>query len=319
MKVLDLGGAGTVPATITGNKNFTGNVDIDGTLNVDGVVTFVTMVTGSGNIMAGAAFALGFTGRGQFKSSVDGRVELYAADGSTFGILRVGTGTAAVNALSMRGDVRTGFFSPAAGVIGVAPFGVEYTRFHESGAVGALQQAATNLIIWTDGAVSGTQDTKLRRVSAGIVGTRGGSDGVDGAAGFQPAQSANGATIQILGISEQVTLNTGAAFTDTTANLLVAGSINLAACARITTTITTSVNWKLGDATITDRFTSANSTMTANTTDAGGNQWLADRVTAGQGAWQAAAAKLRITLNANPGAGVVRVTNFYLLVTAPTS
>ena len=83
---------GGISSVVPGNINFTGNVDIDGTLNVDGVATFVTTVTGSGNIMAGAAFALGFTGRGQWKSSADGFLEAFATNGSTAAAIGMGTG-----------------------------------------------------------------------------------------------------------------------------------------------------------------------------------------------------------------------------------
>ena len=82
---------GGISSTVPGNINFTGNVDIDGTLNVDGVATFVTTVTGSGNIMAGAAFALGFTGRSQFKSSADGLIQVCAAAGNTGSSVALGS------------------------------------------------------------------------------------------------------------------------------------------------------------------------------------------------------------------------------------
>lgn len=120
-------------------------------------------------------------------------------------------------------------------------------------------------------------------------------------------------------LSEAITLDTGAAFTDSTANLLPANSIIEAVVARVTTTITTSANWKLGDATTTDRFTAANSTLTAGTTDVGLRHQQGSISTDATGPVQTAAAKLRITLNAAPGAGAVRVTVFYRQFTPPTS
>lgn len=117
-------------------------------------------------------------------------------------------------------------------------------------------------------------------------------------------------------LTELVTLATGAAFTDTAANLLPANSIIESVVARVTTTITTAANWKLGDATTVGRFTAANSTLTAGTTDIG---LVHVDQTGAAGPRQTAAARVRITLNANPGAGVVRVTVFYRQITPPTS
>lgn len=121
-------------------------------------------------------------------------------------------------------------------------------------------------------------------------------------------------------ISELITLNTGAATTDSVANLLPANSIIEAVVARITTTITTAANWSLGDATTAARFMSSNSTLTSGTTATGLNVWDPTLATAtASGPTQSAAAKLRITLNANPGAGVIRVTVFYRTFVPPTS
>lgn len=115
---------------------------------------------------------------------------------------------------------------------------------------------------------------------------------------------------------EEVTLATGAAFTDSAANLLPARSEILAVLSRVTVTITTAVNWKTGDATVTDRFTSANAVMSAGTTDYGFRQ---GELTGTSGRYQTAAAKVRITMNANPGAGKVRLQVFYRQYVAPTS
>ena len=119
--------------------------------------------------------------------------------------------------------------------------------------------------------------------------------------------------------SELVTLNTGAAFTDTAGNLLPANAIIDSVVARVTTTITTAANWSLGDATTSTRFTSATGTLTAGTTVVGLNQMQGGVTTNAAGPVQTAAAKVRITLNANPGAGQIRVTVFYRQFIPPTS
>ena len=134
------------------------------------------------------------------------------------------------------------------------------------------------------------------------------------------AATANGSNATVQTASELLTLSTAGLTTDTTANLLPAGAIILAVTARITTTITTTTDWKLGDATVADRFTIANATKTSGTTTIGLNQWIATRTTAGMGPDQAAAAKVRVTCTgSNPGAGAIRITVWYVQLTAPTS
>jgi hypothetical protein len=125
--------------------------------------------------------------------------------------------------------------------------------------------------------------------------------------------------MQILSISESMTLSTSGATTDSAANLLPANSIIEAVVARITTTITTATDWKLGDGTTAGRFTAANATLTAGTTDYGFVHRTTGVASATTGMVQVAAAKLRITTTGTPGAGVVRVTVFYRPFVAPTS
>ena len=121
-------------------------------------------------------------------------------------------------------------------------------------------------------------------------------------------------------ISESMTLATDGLTTDSTANLLPANSIIEAVVARVTTTITTTTSWQLGDGTTAGRFTAANTTLTANETDVGLLHRHGGISTDATGPVQIAAAKLRITCaDANPGAGVVRVTVFYSQFVPPTS
>jgi len=120
-------------------------------------------------------------------------------------------------------------------------------------------------------------------------------------------------------LTEQLTLNTGGLTTDTTNNLLPAGAIIDAVVCRITTTITTTTNWAVGDSTTANRFSSANATLASGTTSIGLNQHDPS-VAAAAGPIQAAAAKVRITCTgSNPGAGVIRITVFYTQFVAPTS
>lgn len=131
---------------------------------------------------------------------------------------------------------------------------------------------------------------------------------------------ANGTAATITTTCENVTLATGGATTDTTANLLPANSLILNVTAIVTTSITTSTGWQLGDASVAGRFTASNTTMTAGTRDTGSVMWLANTTSSGAGPYQVAAAKVRITVaGGNAGAGAIRVCVTALTFTAPTS
>lgn len=163
----------------------------------------------------------------------------------------------------------------------------------------------------TDPGLAGA-DTLLNRDAAGFMALKGASNAV---AGFR-VYAGNGAYIEYGTASELLTLSTGGTTTDTTANLLPANSIIDAVDARVTTTITTATDWKLGDATIAGRFSAANATMTSGTTQVGTVQ--ADQ-TGTSGPRQVAAAKVRVTTTGTPGAGVIRITVHYHALVPPTS
>ena len=133
------------------------------------------------------------------------------------------------------------------------------------------------------------------------------------------AKTANAAEWIHGSISELLTLSTAGTTTDTTANLLPANSIIEAVVARVTTTITTATSWQLGDPTTAGRFTNANSTMTAGTTDIGLKHQQGSIATDATGPVQTAAAKVRVTTVGTPGAGAIRITVFYRQFVAPTS
>ena len=132
-------------------------------------------------------------------------------------------------------------------------------------------------------------------------------------------QTANGAQWIEGQSSEEVTLNTGAAATDSVANLLPANSLIEAVEYRITETITTAANFTVGDATQAARFLGTQSTLTAGTTGIGLLQHNPANASNDLGPVQSAAAKVRITCNAAPGAGKLRLTIFYRSFVAPTS
>lgn len=130
----------------------------------------------------------------------------------------------------------------------------------------------------------------------------------------------HGESITIKQVSEEITLDTGAAFTDSTANLLPAYSIILGVVARLTEAVTTSSSWQLGDPTTAGRFTAPNSTLLINTRDIGLLHMQGGISTDATGPVQMTSAKLRVTLaGGNPGAGKVRATVFYAELGLPTS
>jgi len=123
--------------------------------------------------------------------------------------------------------------------------------------------------------------------------------------------TANLARARIKSISEDLTLSTVGLTTDTAANLLPANSFILGVVARITAAITVTTNWALGDAGSAARYLAATTNLTIGTTKVGAAAGFY---------FQAAAAKLRVTCTvANPGAGRIRLTVFYLELVPPTS
>jgi hypothetical protein len=112
------------------------------------------------------------------------------------------------------------------------------------------------------------------------------------------------------------TLSTIATTTDTGLNCLPANAIIDSVVYRITTTITTAASFTIGDATTAARFCGTQSTLTAGTT---GICFVQADQTGAPGPRQTAAAKVRVTTNVNPGAGVIRLIVYYHTWTAPTS
>lgn len=127
----------------------------------------------------------------------------------------------------------------------------------------------------------------------------------------------NSASYRIGSLSELLTLNTTGLTTDTVGNLLPANSIIDAVTCFIYTNITTTTNWAVGDANVSNRFSSPNGSLAAGTSSVGLNQ--VDQ-TGNSGPKQLAASKVRITCTgSNPGAGVIRITVFYRQMVAPNS
>jgi hypothetical protein len=116
-------------------------------------------------------------------------------------------------------------------------------------------------------------------------------------------------------LREVLTLATGGLTTDTTAKLLPANSLILGVSGMVATTITTAANWSIGDPTTATRFTAALTTLTAGFTFRGLNH--ANAAAAGAALFQSADASVRVTCNANPGAGAIEIVSFFLRFLPP--
>ncbi len=122
-------------------------------------------------------------------------------------------------------------------------------------------------------------------------------------------------------MEELLTLSTVGATTNTASNLLPADAIIEAVTTRVTTTISGGgvANFSIGDSTTAARFSASTTGLTAGSTRVGIAHWSGAVSTLATGPSQAAAASVRITCDATPTAGVIRITVFYRRFVAPTS
>lgn len=131
--------------------------------------------------------------------------------------------------------------------------------------------------------------------------------------------ASNGAKITHGYVTENLTLSTGGATTDTTIDI-PANSFLRGLVYRVTTTITTAANYHIGDPTTANRFVDTSTSLTAGNTGTGLRHLQGSITTDATGPIQGGStAKIRVTCNTTPGAGAIRLTLFYVTFTAPTS
>lgn len=118
--------------------------------------------------------------------------------------------------------------------------------------------------------------------------------------------------------TELITLSTSAATTDSVGNLLPTNAIIDAVVTRVTTAIATAASFTVGDDTTAARFAASSTGITAGSTQVGLAAMQGGVSTNAAGPVQTTAATVRITCNATPSAGVVRVTVFYRQYVPPT-
>jgi len=262
-----------------------------------------------------ASLTLGNETAGDFSGSL--KLTNLTVDTGTIQVTR-GTEQAGFGAIGSEASINTGIL--AGSTTAAIKFKTSNTVTMYLSNTTQLTLASGGLFGFSNGATgNGTIDTGISRLAPNSVAVGNGTQG-DVSGGVTLAtvteQSANGAQWVLGQASELLTLSTVAAFTDTVGNLLPANGIIESVVARLTTGITLSTNWQLGDATTPGRFSAPNSTMTAGTTQVG---LVHVDQTGAAGPRQTTAAKVRVTMTGIPGAGAVRITVFYRQFTPPTS
>lgn len=187
--------------------------------------------------------------------------------------------------MSFNLDTNTGFYRSGADQLAMAVGGTGQARF-DNGTVN-LFSAITNL-----GTAANTARLRLLASAGGVL--------------------------EVTSAIATVTLSTGGTTTDT-GNIIPADCLLLALTYRVTTTITTAASYSIGDATTAARFVSGATGLTAGSTGIGLRHLQGSVSTDATGPVFTAATAVRITTNANPGAGAMRVQVWYCFATAPTS
>lgn len=137
-----------------------------------------------------------------------------------------------------------------------------------------------------------------------------GENGRDGV--FARMWSQKGASLSIEVLEEEITLATGGTTTETTFQI-PADAIVLAVMTRITTTITTAVNYDVGVSGAATRYDTNNTNVTADDVNLHLDHW------AGANIVSTGADEVLITTDVNPGAGAMRVTVFFIRAVGATS
>lgn len=161
---------------------------------------------------------------------------------------------------------------------------------------------------WTSGGSIGTGsvDTTLVRDGASILALKAGNSPQT-----QRWYSANAGNIGVTSLTELTTI--AAAGTTTTTIQMPAGAIVMAVNVRVTTVIPTATSFSVGDSGSATRFSTANVSSAATSTDPG---------TKAGAYYNATATGILLTMNGGTPAdnsGRVRVTIYYFLSTPPTS
>lgn len=228
------------------------------------------------------------------------------------GVAKFADGSAAAPSISFANAATAGIFRDAgSGRVGLTQNGICVAAYTAAATDGMCLKSSLALSWSSNDPSANAADLLLQRDAANTLALKNGNTDqlfrtYGGNAGYWERGS----------ISENLVLSTVGTTTDTAANLLPANAIIEAVTARITTTIATATDWKLGDATIVGRFTAANATLAAGTTSVG---LVHIDLTGTSGPRQTAAAKLRVTTTGTPSAGAIRITTYYRTFVPATS
>lgn len=243
-------------------------------------------------------------------------VQIRLADDSTFGNIVASVGSiATLNAGGTLGNLM------ANGALSVLTSGGALKAFINTG-VDAVSSDLQR--VWRNGTDinSGANDFGIARSGVNVGKITNASTG-GGGLEISGAGASNGQILAVNSVSENTTLSTGGATTDTVIQL-PANSFIVSVTARITTSIAgvDSTALQIGDASVATRFGSTG-TLTSGTTIVGLNHLQGGVAADNAGPVQVSAASVRLTLSGGgdntPSGGVVRVTIHYISLTAPTS
>lgn len=202
--------------------------------------------------------------------------------------------SAAAPSIASSTEPSTGYFFSATGTaIDTSISGTARYRVSAS----ELQLRSGNALAWSSGNIGATSDVTVVRTAAGSLAAR---DGV------------NGKSFNFINQLTELTTIAAAATTTTTIQM-PANSVVLGVSVRVTTVIPTATSFSVGDSGSATRFSTANVSVAATSTDPG---------TKAGAYYNATAAGILLTMNGGTPAsntGRVRVTIYYYSVTPPTS
>lgn len=288
-------------------------LDLAGTWNTTGAPLAIKLnITNTASDAASRLLDLQVGGSSKFNIAPSGRVQAnllgtaaapaYIFDDANTGLLRTsgnsgqGVGLVSDGALYLLADSTSGAVVASGGL-----------RFSSSDPIDPTSYST---------------DTSLARAAAGILDVRV-SATARGAMRISGQGAANGQVLEVNSVSENTTLSTSGATTDTVIQI-PANSFIVSVTGRITTSIAgvDSTTLQLGDANVAARFGSTG-TLTAGTTIVGLNHLQGSVSTDNAGPVQVSAASIRLTLTGGadntPSAGAVRVTVHYIVLTPPSS
>lgn len=289
-------------ATLAGINKATGQTDgTGGGLNID-----AGRGTGSG---AGGILTLriappGTTGTTQ--NALQNAIVAAPSSGAVnIGAINFGGGGATGTSIWQGVNAATGTTDKAAGTVninggqstGSGAEGNVVIRLAPPGTTGTTQNALVDVERWDTGT---TPDPQMRTITM---------------------TANNGATWVRGSNSELLTLSTSGVTTNTSTSLLPANSVIEAVVIRVTTTITGGgvTAFSVGDSTTAARFSASAGGLTAGSTRVGLQHQHGSVSTDATGPVQVTATTVRITCDATPTAGAIRIVVFYRQFTVPTS